>query len=78
MACITDDGRGVGGGDAFHKEKEKTNAIAMLLLRMAYLNWNDSKIWNIFSFSLQQGGISPFGVEWVGEGPDVTLLVLFG
>ena len=33
---------------------------------MAYFNWNDSKIWNIFYFLCQQGGISLFGAGWGG------------
>ena len=32
----------------------------------------------IFPFLCKQGEIVLFGVEWVGKGPDVTLMVLFG
>ena len=40
------------------------------VLKMAYLNWNDSKIWNILSFSLPtRGGIPPCGAERGGPDP---------
>ena len=63
--------RGVWGSGPSQREK-----FEMVLLRMAYFNRNDSKIWNIFHFLCKQEGYPPFS-GW-GEGPDVTLMVIFG
>ena len=45
---------------------------------MAYFNWNDSKIWNIFSFSLPTRGDIPPVVLRGGSGiPPVETLALY-
>ena len=64
--------KGVRGLWVIPQEKIKSFFL-ILVLKMAYFNWNVIKIWKIFLFSLptRGGGISPlFGAEWGGLDPN--------
>ena len=68
--------KGAGFGDRLLPNKEKKS------FKCYCLEWHTStgmtaKYGIYFHFFCKQGVLSSFGVEWVGEGPDITLIVLF-
>ena len=52
--------RGLG---VLHQEKKNQRVLNLSAQKMAYLNWNDGKIWNIFPFTLPTRPW-PCGAEW--------------
>ena len=61
--------RGGGGSEMGGGFGAKKNQIFKFLVpKMAYFNWNDSKIWDIFLFSLPTGGDIPSLVLSGGRG----------
>ena len=62
-----------GGGSGGPPSGEKISKFEILVLEMAYLNRNDSKIWKLFSFSSPtRGGDIPPLVLTGGSGPPWT------
>ena len=47
---------------------EKKSDFFIFVLKMTYFNWNDSKIWNIFLFSLPTRGDTPVVLSEGGGG----------
>ena len=76
----------VGGGGGDPKELGSGRGVLSkkkkMLLQCYCLEWHTSSgmtaTYGIYFHFLckRRGGVSPFGVEWVAEGPDVTLMVL--
>ena len=64
---------GVGGLGVLPQEKKK---FWILVLKMAYFNWNDTKIWNIYIFFFaNKGGFPPpCGAERGGPYPPAGTL----
>ena len=67
--CLRGKGSKRGGGSSPRRK--------ILVLKMAYFNWNDSKIWNIFVFFLPpRGGVSPSAM--LSGGPPIPLAEILG